>query len=467
VNVLAGFAILRLLGPDAVGTYALATAIVEATTILHALSPALAIVQFRQVDEALQRAANRLTYAISASGTVLAVAVAVTLRRVSWSELASVTLAVGCARALGATLLLPSAVLQRRSRFGALGVVTVIQAVLSSAIALACAAAGIGAMSLATRELTTGVIGVAAFAALARYSLRADRDPPALERLLAFGRPMLWSRAAEIGTSRVDRLGLGLANVAERTVGLYSQARYLAELPFVALSPILATLGFNAYARAQDDPSRLRRIAVRADLLALVTVVPFAAALPFAADILCARLYGSKWSAAGPWLAALSLYCWIVPCFENRKQLLYAVGVVGPVARIRTAQVALLAAAALAECAGFMQASTWPLLLTLGSLGGLAVIEWHAAVVTSVKGSRGAAAPALGAIPVAVSCVLAAAGVPAAVGAGLAAGFWVAGVVFFLFARADDLDLPRQARVPTHSASPVALALPQTEPEGT
>ena len=74
---------------------------------------------------------------------------------------------------------------------------------------------------------------------------------------MSYSRPMFLSRTLEIVIDRVDRVTIG-ALLGDTATGLYSQARFVAEVGNVATRP-LGQLGLNLYSRLQDQPARLAR----------------------------------------------------------------------------------------------------------------------------------------------------------------------------------------------------------------
>jgi O-antigen/teichoic acid export membrane protein len=141
--------------------------------------------------------------------------------------------------------------------------------------------------------------------------------------------------------ARADRLVVG-GWLGDRSLGLYDRSVFLAETGALALRPV-SQLVFNLYARLQEDPRRLARAP---ELVGFGTVrVSVAGALTLAVfpEETIRLLLGPDFLGAAPTLRWLSIYAAVLPLAETLKALLLASGRAAAHARIRLAQLAVLA----------------------------------------------------------------------------------------------------------------------------
>ena len=195
-------------------------------------------------------------------------------------------------------------------------------------------------------------------AVVSGYRFRGRVSSNSYARLMQFAKPMVLSRGLEILIERLDALAVG-AFLGNRAAGLYTQGRFLAETGTIATRPV-ERLSFNLYARLQGDPVRLARSwSVVNYFLLRVMLAGAAALLVFPQEIL-RLLLGPEWLGAAPVLRWLALYAGLFPLLQNARSLLYGLGEVRRMVRVRIYQASAfaigVAGAILAGSAAWMAA---------------------------------------------------------------------------------------------------------------
>jgi O-antigen/teichoic acid export membrane protein len=89
-------------------------------------------------------------------------------------------------------------------------------------------------------------------------------------------------------------------------LGLYYLAYKVSNLPATAISHVISSVSFPAYAKVQDDPARLKKGYLRILNLTLLLSIPIAAIIFILAPELISILYGEKWL---PIIPALQILC--------------------------------------------------------------------------------------------------------------------------------------------------------------
>jgi O-antigen/teichoic acid export membrane protein len=175
---------------------------------------------------------------------------------------------------------------------------------LGSIAAIGLANFGGGAFALAVGNLCFTLPLLLEYAARRPFPLR-----------LQPGRLHLYSRGREFGLNRVASGGLQAgSSIAEQsiisglfgfsTLGLYTRAVGLAQITSGRIGPVVAQALYPVLTRAEASSDRFQRFAGILFQGALWTSVPAAAFLGLEADRLVRLLYGEKWLAVIPLMAA-------------------------------------------------------------------------------------------------------------------------------------------------------------------
>jgi PST family polysaccharide transporter len=344
-NFAIAIVVARQLGPELFGVYAFAVAVNEFVNVVNGFAVAGALLQSREESEELHDTGYAMSMAQGLVGLLIALAVAPIL----WIHRAPIVawfvLVLALARIL--MLLTDCAYLQldRRFRYASIAGIQLFGFSVPNLVCLVLAFTGWGPWSLILRDLLLAAVtcGLVHWRSGYRFRGRLSRD--SLRSIMAYAMPMFWARSLDVVLVRVDRFLVGtlLGNAA---IGMYHQARYLAEAGLLATAPVMR-LTFNLYARLQDDEPRLARACELANFVLLRVLFGGAAALViFPAEVL-RLLLGEEWLEAAPILRVLGLYAGLVPLLDNLKMLLYARALLRANLWLRIFQLAVLLPAVL------------------------------------------------------------------------------------------------------------------------
>lgn len=208
-----------------------------------------------------------------------------------------------------------------RRRFVALG----LQSVATAVVAIPVAILGAGVWSLVAGQIAgLATLGVVAYA-LSPFHVRPGFDRTVVRSLFDTSSGFLLQNVAVFGRQNLDYIVVG-KNFGPASVGFYSMAFRLSDLPFWAISDPVSRVTFPSFSRTHAEGGEVRGAFLSVSrLVALVScpvgVILSAAAMPFTAAV-----FGSNWTPmVGP-LAVLGLWAAIRPIDSTLTWFLNSVG---------------------------------------------------------------------------------------------------------------------------------------------
>ena len=392
LNLVLNLAIARVLGPDAFGPYALASALNAMLAILETFSMYFALIRSREESQGLYDSATALSAALGLVGMIASLGIAAFAARHDSIEIATFIVVLSVARMLGLLQVVASAKLERSLRYGALASVGLVSSTIPNLCALGLSWWGMGAWSLVLRDLLLAALGWGLTALSSGYRFRFRVERAAVGRLVRLARPLFAAQSLDVLLESVDRLVLAVA-FGPRVVGLYFQAHQVALAGVQAARPVFQ-LSFNLYARTQGDREQL----ARAHQLVQYCLARGAAAVATAwlifPDESIRLLLGPTWLPASSMLRWLAIYAALYPISLSSKQLLLALGEGLSTVRVRLAQaLAFLpgvgAAVAVGSVAGVVAA------VTAATVVGFALANHYNARVIETRLRKALLAPLL------------------------------------------------------------------------
>lgn len=397
LNFALALALARLLGPDAFGLYAFVAAVNEVLNVVTGFSISLAVLQVREESQELYDTGLAISAALGAVALAGAAIAAPLLASHRGLDAAVILLALGLFRILTLLGQVYYAKLERGLHYGTLAALGLASAIVPNLLAVAAAWGGAGVWSLVARDGGVAALTIVLGRLASGHRFRRAVRRATVSLLMGFARPMFAARGIEIAMVRADRLVVG-AWLGDRWLGLYDRSVFLAETGALALRPV-SQLVFNLSARLQGDPRRLARAQELVAFGTLRVSVAGALALAIFPEATIRLLLGADFVDAAPTLRWLSVYAAVLPLAETLKSLLLASGGAGVHARIRLAQLAVLApgiafAAARGSAAGVaaVLSATWVLGTVLAAYAVRQRAPWSARLL---------AAPLVGAAAVA------------------------------------------------------------------
>lgn len=301
-------AIAGLISPKEAGVFAAGSIVAGLGTLFVESGMLSAVIQWRgDVDEA----ASTAFAATLASGVALTALAAVTAPLVGmfFDSDRIGDIALGCSGflLLRALQVVPDALLQRRFSFLRRVAVDPIGAVAFVAVAVVACASGMGAWGLVLGTYAIYAVQVVTAWGFVRWRPSLKQMSMATWRRLAgFGRHVVASELVRQVVVHLDSLLLGrFAGVAP--LGQYNYGLRLAGQTSAGFVSIAAYVLFPAFARAAEEPERLRRSFVESTALAAVLMFPLSLVLIPLGDELALLAFGPEWSGAGNVIKALCL----------------------------------------------------------------------------------------------------------------------------------------------------------------
>ena len=306
-----GIVLARLLGPEAFGTFAVATVALVAVLSFNELGVSLAIVRWQGDPKAIAPTVTTISVVSSLLLTIGAYFAAPSFAAAMGDPSAAdvIRLMMLCILING-IVATPAALLQREFLQGRRMVADQVNVWVGAILSVGLALTGMGAMSLAIGRLTGTVLAAILFIRYSPLPLRFGFDRLQARHLLKFGLPLAGSSIIVFAVGYADQLTAG-AMLGTTALGYYVLAFNLASWPVSMFSQPLRSVAPAAFSRLQHDRTAMTG-ALRSiiGLLAAVTV-PICLLLAGAAVPIIDVVYGQVWAPAAPvltWLAILAAF---------------------------------------------------------------------------------------------------------------------------------------------------------------
>jgi PST family polysaccharide transporter len=303
-----GIVLARLLGPNAFGTYAVAYIALQAVLTFNELGVSLAIVRWEGDPSEIAPTVTTVSLIVSAviyGGCFLG--------SPAYASAMGAPAATTVIRVLGVVILFdgftntPAALLQRRFRQGQRMIADQANTWLGSAVTIALASDGYGAMSLAIGRMVGCLVGAILLVAFAPESLRVGFAPAKVRALLRFGLPLAGANLVTFAVTSVDQLVVGHL-LGTEILGFYALALNLAGWPINMFSYPVRTVVPAVLSRLQHDRTAMRTTFLSTAGLLCAVAMPTCLLIGGSARPLIGFVYGNQWlPAAKPliWLALL------------------------------------------------------------------------------------------------------------------------------------------------------------------
>jgi O-antigen/teichoic acid export membrane protein len=302
-----GVLLARLLPPADFGVMALAVVVLGLARPLGDLGIGGAIVQRAELTERHVRTGFTFStlwgLAVAAAIVAAAPLSAVVMRDPEVTPVLRV-LAVGFA--VGGTAVVAGALLRRTLDFRTQFFIETGSYVLGyGAVASALALRRYGVWSLVWGGLAQTLLASGAQLAAARHSMRPFLARRELADLLHFGLGAAMSGWVNYLALNGDNFVVG-RSMGAASLGLYSRAYALMNLPYMYAANVMSSVLFPAFAQAQGEPARLRRGYLLMTRVTAMIAAPAMSTLAIAAPHLVRSLYGPNWIGV---VAPLQILC--------------------------------------------------------------------------------------------------------------------------------------------------------------
>jgi lipopolysaccharide exporter len=246
---------------------------------------------------------------------------------------------------LGGAGLVPYAMLQRRFQQKRLFLISVIDFVFGTTLTLLLLLNGWGVLALAI-----GRVAAQAVTLILQFVLSGERPRYGLDRrvvrpVLAYGLPIAAANLLSWALLNIDNVVIARIS-GPVALGFYFLAFNISSWPMTALGQIVRSVALPTFSRTaagRNDPSLATATALTA-----AVAVPAGAFLALLSGPLILVVYGDKWAAAAPVLAALGLFGALRAVFDVIVSYLLARGASRAVLRIQVLWFVLLVPATIA-----------------------------------------------------------------------------------------------------------------------
>ncbi len=288
-------ALSRLLNPDDVGLFALASSVVGFLSVVLETGFPYSLMQRSELDDEQASAYFWFMLMLSLVGASLGCAVAIP---VGWvfgrPEVASIVAVLSLGLPFTTFGMTHSVILRRNMRQGAMVISGIVASILSIGAAIAAAAMGWGWWALVIQALVCSASKSALWWCLCSWRPGLPRRGSGVRDLVRTG--SLWTSSEFIGLARrsIDQLMLGWWWGAD-AVGLYSRGLALSSLMFTQGIVPITTAVWPALVRLQGEPDRLRAATLKIADGIFFVAVPASTWLIVGAEPLVSLMLGDQW----------------------------------------------------------------------------------------------------------------------------------------------------------------------------
>jgi len=324
----------RILEPQEFGLVNMVTAVTGILTVLKDAGLSLATVQRATVtDEQLSTLfwLNVLAGAILTALTLaLAPALAAFYRE---PRLVHVTAGLAPGFLLNGLGVQHGAILARQMRFTACAAIDVAAIVVSAAVGVGMAAAGLGYWALVGMSLALPAASSAGAWLVARWVPGPPRRAKGIASMVRMGGAVTLNSVIVYVAYNLEKVLLGRFWGAD-AIGFYGRAYQLVNLPTENLNSAIGGVALSALSRLQHDPSRQKSYFLKGYSLVVALTLPVTVACAVLGDDVVAVVLGPKWAEAGVILRLLTPTILVFGLINPTFWLLFSLGLIGRSVRI-------------------------------------------------------------------------------------------------------------------------------------
>jgi O-antigen/teichoic acid export membrane protein len=307
LSFLSTIMVARLLSPKDFGLMALAGIWTYAIALFAEMGFGAAIIKFPDLEEGELSACFWITVGVAIAG-YLGLFIAAPMIAVWFSSphLTNVLRVVGLGLPLEAFRVIPDGLLRQKLKLDKVSQAEFVAAAFTIPLVIGLAWAGVGVWALVAGVLVKPFIqGVVTFW-FVRWCPCLKVYGSRLKEVLHFSLATLGARASYVIYQQADVFVFGKLFGAA-TVGFYSMAFQLAELPASKVSAAVNNLTFPIMAKLQTNPEAMRNSLVRIIRLVVCATLPMCIGMMLVADDLVRVTLGDKWMDAVPLLQVLCI----------------------------------------------------------------------------------------------------------------------------------------------------------------
>ena len=316
----------RMLTPDDYGIFGMALVVTGLLGLFNDLGLSMATIQRKEITH---EQVSTLFWVNAGLGLLIALLAVALAPAVAWffddPRITPVIAALAFAFLLGGLAVQHQALLRRQMRFGRIALLETASLAVGITVGIGCAWRGFGYWSLVGMQLATVVTTVVFSWTLCRWVPGRPRRGAEVRSLVGFGAHMMGFNTVNYLGKSVDNLLLGWRWGAA-SVGFYSNARRLMQLPVTQLNTPVTQVAVPALSRIADQPARYRAAYLRFVDKILLVALPGVAFLIASSDWLVAVLLGPQWGESARIFAILGAAALVEPLMSTAGWLFISQG---------------------------------------------------------------------------------------------------------------------------------------------
>lgn len=224
-----------------------------------------------------------------------------------------------------AFVLIQQNILKKQIAFGKIAKINLTAIIIGTCIGIILAFLDFGVWSLVAKSLVTGVIQCIIYWISSQWRPQWIFSWKSFTSLFSFGSFMFLNDV--VNCLFLNSLSLIIGkSFSATTLGYYTQARKLEDIPRVSLTSAINNVTFPVFSQIQDDTERLRNVS-RKCLKSLAFVnFPLMMLLIVIAEPLFTLLFTNKWSQSVPYFQALCIYGLVTSLIDLNSNIIASIG---------------------------------------------------------------------------------------------------------------------------------------------
>ncbi|HEX7743219.1 MAG TPA: lipopolysaccharide biosynthesis protein [Sphingobium sp.] len=300
-------AVIRLLDPADYGLFAMTQVILNFATFLNGYGLVSALVQSPTLDSHRLRQAFGIMLLLNGGLALAQLLIAPVAADYYDQPLVADLLRVQALLYLSTPFIsIPEALMGRALDFRRPALVNLVAAAASAAVALVGALSGWGVWTLVFAPMAGFWVKAVGYVLATGFRPIPSFDFRGTGAMVAYGASLLGGQLFWIVQSQAD-IFIGGRMLDPHELGLYAEALFLTQIFVSKFIPPLNDVAFPAYARMQEDPSRIAWSFCKAVRLLLLISCPVYLGMAVTAEPLVQTLFGEKWLAMAPFVSILAL----------------------------------------------------------------------------------------------------------------------------------------------------------------
>ena len=257
-------------------------------------------------------------------------------------RLVLITLALAPSLLLGGIVVQPEALLSRQMKQGPLAFIRLTSTLLSSALAVVLALAGVGYWSLVVREVARAAFYLVGTWWYLRWVPALVFQLRSVLHYLKIGTDLSFAFVVTAITGKIDAILVGRYFGAV-DLGLYRQAQGLIVAPIEQFNAPVYGVSQPALSALQSEPGRYCRYYQRMTGFVAMVTMPIGVFLAIYASEFTLVLLGAKWAEAAPFVRAFALAMALRPTIHSCTMVLVTLGKTKPLIGLELANSLLFA----------------------------------------------------------------------------------------------------------------------------